>query len=201
MSWKCFWIGLIVCVFFKYHSFFSSKNFFRTSGEPGGWLISTLHLRFSFFWGTSHFAVRLLDCLSCSQFRIQSQAWMFLRESFSFSQTGFRISKCKCLIQCFSFITKYKNVYYRIQNGNNIKYLFFFCGKSFFFSRDSFRLSCISQKLGKISTEAWTHGFSIMSNVLEFNHHLRSIMDWPLRIKMWMNAYLTSSMRSKFLIP
>ena len=59
-----------------------------------------------------------------------------------------------------------------------------------FFSRDSFGLSCISQKLGKISTEAWTHGFSIMSNVLDFNHHLRSVMDWPLRIKMWMNAYL-----------
>ena len=114
-----------LCVFFKYHSFFSSKNFFRTSGEPGGWLISTLHLRFSFFWGTSHFAVRLFDCLSCSQFRIKSQAWIFLRESFSFSQTGFRISKCKCLIQCLSFITKSQNVYYRIQNGNNIKYLFF----------------------------------------------------------------------------
>ena len=132
MSWKCFWTGLIVCVFFKYHSFFSSKNFFRTSGEPGGWLISTLHLRFSFFWGTSHFAVRLFDCLSCSQFRIKSQAWIFLRESFSFSQTGFRISKCKCLIQCLSFITKSQNVYYRIQNGNNIKYLFFFVVKVFF---------------------------------------------------------------------
>jgi len=33
------------------------------------------------------------------------------------------------------------------------KIFVFFCGKSFF-SRDSFGLSCISQKLGKISTEA-----------------------------------------------
>ena len=68
--------------------------------------------------------------------------------------------------------------------------------KIFVFFVKVFLRDSISQKLDKISTEAWTH---IMSNVLEINQYLRSVMDWPLRIKMWMNAYLTLSMRSKFL--